>query len=119
MEYFTRRDVRAIKLYNFKRGLSPENCVEEMKNVFEDEAPSRSTVFRWYLQFQRGIYKLDDDVRTGRPSTAVSEENIIAVRKLLSDDRRITYEKIQRTLDINAPQVHKILYLHFAWSCKN
>lgn len=75
-------------------------------------APSRNTVFRWWLQFHQRSVNFEDELRTGRPKTVGSQENVNAVQKLLIDDRRIAYKKIEHTLGINAPQLHEILHDH-------
>lgn len=112
MSQLSRRDFRVVILYNFKRGLSAEECLNEMISVFEDSCPSRSTVFRWYKQFQRGIFALDDDPHTGRPVEITTPENIASVQNLLKENRRITYRQIEEVLHINAPAVHSILHEH-------
>ena len=112
MADLSRRDFRVIMLHCFKRGLSAEACTEEMKMVWGDEAPSRSNIFMWFREFQHGQFDLEDRPRSGRPSSAVTEENIDAVRKLLDADRRVSYTVIQQTLGIHAPTVHTILHKH-------
>ncbi|CAH2003801.1 unnamed protein product [Acanthoscelides obtectus] len=57
-----------------------------------------------YYNFQRQL-SLSDDPRVGAPKTAVTQENVDAVRKLISEDRHVTYSEIeafnwcQKTLD--------------------
>nr|XP_026496311.1 uncharacterized protein LOC113400850 [Vanessa tameamea] len=79
MSELTRRDFRAIIFYNFKRGLSADDFVSELKFVLNEKAPSHSSVYRWYKQFQRGDLNFSDDSRSGRPVEAVTSENVAAV----------------------------------------
>ncbi|GBP70455.1 hypothetical protein EVAR_52796_1 [Eumeta japonica] len=44
------------------------------------EASHLSTVRRWYAEFDRGRVSLHDEIREGRPSTAINEENVAPVR---------------------------------------
>ena len=108
----TKKEYRAIIQQNFTRGLSVDECLEEMSPVFGENCPHRSTIFRWYKQFQRGKFRLEDEPRTGRPVEAVTPENIAAVEKLLNKSRRVTYRQIQELLHIGAPAVHSILHDH-------
>jgi len=112
MTTLTRRDFRAIILFNWKKGLTDSQCYEEMSTVFSDSSPSLRTIQRWYLNFKRGNFNLEDDERSGRPVSAVTQENIIAVKKLIEKDRRVTYLQIQYILKISAPSVSLILHEH-------
>ena len=51
-----REHYRAIIFYNFRRGLT-----------FGDEPPSRTIVYRWYVEFNRGRSSLQVEFREGRP----------------------------------------------------
>lgn len=106
----SREHFRAIIFYNFQRGLTQQQCIEELISVFGDEAPGRTMVFKWFSEFQRGRSSLSDDPREGRPKTAVTQENIAAVRQLILEDRHITYSEIQVSLGIGRSQIQKILH---------
>ncbi|CAH2010986.1 unnamed protein product [Acanthoscelides obtectus] len=58
-------------------------------------APHHSTISRWYVEFKLGRVILSDDARVGAPKTAVTQENVDAVRKLIIEDRHMTYRKIE------------------------
>ena len=80
---FSKKNVRVIIFYNFRRGLTRLQYFEEMTSVFHDEAPCLRTVERWYLEFQHGHTSLGDKSREGRPKTAFTEDNIATVRQLI------------------------------------
>ncbi|CAH1999182.1 unnamed protein product [Acanthoscelides obtectus] len=90
-----REDFRAIICYNFQRQLSQQECLAELLSVFGNEAPHQSTISRWYGEFKRGRVSLSDESRVGAPKTAVTQENVDAVRKLIIEDRHVTYRKIE------------------------
>ncbi|TLO45018.1 transposase [Acinetobacter baumannii] len=106
----TRENSRAMIYYDFRSGLTQKQCVDRMISAFGDEAPSKTTIYRWFAEFQRGRVKLSDDPRQGRPKTAVTQENVDAVRKLIEEDRHVTYREIQATLDIGMSQIQIILH---------
>lgn len=108
----SKENLRAIIFYNFKRGLTRLQCFEELTTVFSDKAPCLRTVERWYLEFQRGSSSLGDRHREGRPKTAVTQENIDAVRQLIVEDRHATYREIEASLSISGTSVHSILHGH-------
>ncbi|CAH1970352.1 unnamed protein product [Acanthoscelides obtectus] len=104
------RDFRAIIYYNFQRQLSQQECLAELLSVFGNEAPHHSTIFRWYRAFKRGRVSLSDDPRVGAPKTAVTHENGAAVRKLIIEDRHVTYREIEASLEISKTSIQKILH---------
>ncbi|CAH1989353.1 unnamed protein product [Acanthoscelides obtectus] len=90
-----REHFRAIIYYNFQRQLSQQECLAELLSVFGNEAPHQS-ISRWYGEFKRGRVSLSDDSRVGAPKTAVTQENVDAVRKVIIEDRHASL-KISKT----------------------
>ncbi len=58
---------------------------------YQEEAMSRAMVFMWRKRFENGREDVEDDNRTGRPSTSRTEENLLNLRELLSTDHRLRY----------------------------
>ena len=110
----SRENFRTIIFYNFRRGLSQQQCLTEMISVFGDEAPHQSTIPRWFCEFQRGRTRLSDDPRTGAPKSAVTQENVDAVRLLIKADRHITYREIEASIGISKTSIQKILHEELA-----
>ncbi|CAH1954496.1 unnamed protein product, partial [Acanthoscelides obtectus] len=78
--------------------------------VFGNEAPQQSTIYRWYGDLKRGRVSLSDDSRVDVPKTAVTQENVDAVRKLIIEDRHVTYREIEASLKISKTSIQKILH---------
>lgn len=108
----SREHFRAMILYDFKCGLKPEESFDRLQIAFGDEGPSKATVYRWFSEFKRGRQSMTDEERCGRPLTAVTEENVLAVKKIIEENKRITYEEIQHLMKIGSGSVHKILHDH-------
>ncbi|GBP37737.1 hypothetical protein EVAR_29938_1 [Eumeta japonica] len=71
-----------------------------LRLVFSDLSPSLGSVYTWFNEFKRGLTNLTDDLREGRPSTAMTEDNIGAVRLMMETDKRVTCQQIQTSLGI-------------------
>ena len=99
-----REHFRAIIFYNFRRRLTQQQCM--------DEVPSRTSVYRWYGEFNRGRSSLPDEFREGRPKSVVVPETTDAVRELILQDRHVTYREIEATLGISGTSIHSILHQH-------
>jgi histone-lysine N-methyltransferase SETMAR len=64
-----------------------------LQEVFVDNAMSQSETFLWYERFKDGRTSVDDEERSGQPSTGTTPENIAKVRKAnLADRRRIIHD---------------------------
>ena len=55
----------------------------------------------WYNRFKEDPEDVNDDARPGRPSTSTTDESIEAVRKMISDNRRITIKEIADDVGIS------------------
>jgi transposase len=60
------------------------------KNAYGSDSLSRSTTFEWFKRFPEGRESLEDDERSGRPTTSRNEQTIEKVRQLIMQDRHIT-----------------------------
>ena len=67
----------AINFYNFQ-----QQCIDKLNSIFGHEAPSGTSVYRWYGEFNRGFSSLQDEFREGRPKSVVVPETIDAVCQL-------------------------------------
>ena len=68
---------RAIISYNFRRGLIQQPCIDELNSIFGDEAPLRTSVCRWYGEFNLSRSSFKVEFRESRPkSVAVPETDI-------------------------------------------
>ncbi|GBP58648.1 hypothetical protein EVAR_38109_1 [Eumeta japonica] len=54
----------------------------------------RLFIYNWFTEFKCGRVNLSDEFRDGRPSTAVNNKNIDAVRCMIETDRHVTYLEI-------------------------
>ncbi|GFU02603.1 cilia- and flagella-associated protein 298, partial [Nephila pilipes] len=109
-----REHFRAIIFHNFRRGLSRQECFDELNSLYSDKAPSYSTVKNWYNEFNRGRCSIQDESRAGRPKSVVVPEKINAVRELIKQDRHVTYREIEASLDISMTSINKILHEHLS-----
>jgi histone-lysine N-methyltransferase SETMAR len=87
--------------------------------VYHTSAPSKATVANWAREFKHGRESLEDDPRSGAPSTAVNNESIESVERLVMEDRRISVAKIADLTGISSTSVHRILHesLHMNKVC--
>ena len=95
-----REHFRAIIFHNFRLGLTQQQCNDELNSIFGDEAPSRTSVYRWYGEFNRGRRSLQDEFREDRPKSVVVAEIIDAVHQLRQPSALVGPAYIQYCMNI-------------------
>ena len=98
--------------FDFRRGLTQQQHIDELNSIFGDEAPSKTGVYRWYGEFIRDRSSLQDEFREDRPKSVVVPETIDAVRQLILQGRHVTYREIETALGISGNSIHSILHEH-------
>lgn len=71
-------------------GKTPSQALEMLKQVYGDNAMSRTRVFEWHKRFKEGHEEVEDDSRSGRPSSSRTEVNVKRVTQIERGDRRLT-----------------------------
>lgn len=101
----------AIK-FCVKLGESASVTYEKLKHAYGKHSLSRAQVFRWHKSFLEGREHVEDEHRSGRPSTSKTDENIERVNTLVRSDRRLTLRMLSEQLNLNRFTVHQILTEH-------
>lgn len=110
------KNQRAIIFFLWKEGSSGSNITQRLKDVFGESALNKTAVYKWLQRFNTGRESLEDDPRSGRPSTSVTAENVETVEELIEKDRRVTIHEIACSTGIAATQVHEIIHRHLHMS---
>ena len=80
-------------------------CIDELNSIFAYEAPSRTSAYRWYGEFNRGRSSLQDDYSECSLKSVIVSETIDVVRQLILHDRHVTYCEIETTLGISGTSI--------------
>jgi ribosomal protein S25 len=80
-----------------------------LQTVYGDEALTLISVFEWFKRFKYWHGDLQDDSRSGRPSTSRNADTIADVRKMVTRDRRFTLRMMSDELNINTETIRQIL----------
>jgi transposase len=65
----------AIK-FCFKLGKNTTETVQMLKTAYGDQALSKSQVCRWFKLLKEGREDVQDEARSGRPSTTKTDVNV-------------------------------------------
>jgi hypothetical protein len=80
-----------------------------LKEAFGDNAMSQSKTCLWYKRFKDGRKSVDDDERSGPPSTSTTPENMAKVREAILADRRRTIHDVCEIVGLSYGTVQRIL----------
>ena len=100
---------RGVIRYLQKKGITTKEIHTDMFSTLGDDAPALSTVKKWAAEFKRGRESLEDDPRSGRPSTATTQENIDRIHQMIMNDRRLTISHLANVISISRERVENIL----------
>jgi [histone H3]-lysine36 N-dimethyltransferase SETMAR len=104
--------IRAYIKTRFLLGFNATQIHEELHAVYGECSPSYRTIAHWVHRFSTGRDSLEDDPRSGRPITAITEQNIASAKELVNTDPHISIDLIAEVLDISHGSVDTILKQH-------
>ena len=62
--------------------------------AFSESTMRRTQVILWYKRIKEGREEVNDNARSGRPSTSITDKNIEAVNKMILDNRGIAIREV-------------------------
>jgi histone-lysine N-methyltransferase SETMAR len=83
-----------------------------MGTAYGQDCVSYPTVALWIRRFSNERESLEDDPRSGRPITAITQKNIDAIKDLVDEDPHISIDYMAAILDISHGSVDTILKQH-------
>jgi len=90
-------------------GKSASEMLLTLQQVYGDTALKKSTVYNWFSRCKNGQEKLEDDQRSGRPSTSRTAEIVEKVWQLIQCDRRMIIVELEQEVGISHGSIHVIL----------
>ena len=87
---------------------TPTEVLKLLQEVYGDDTLSRTCHFEWHRRFKEGTEEVEDDHRSGRPSTSRTNENVESVRQKVWSDCRLTVRMIDEQ-GMNSERVWRII----------
>ncbi|KAI6651344.1 Transposase [Oopsacas minuta] len=83
--------------------------LSELQDIRCVDCPSRSTEERWAARFRSGDADVTDFPRSGRPVSATTSENIALIQSMDMEDKCITVNQLEQSMEISSGAIHTIL----------
>ncbi|KAG5305654.1 SETMR methyltransferase, partial [Acromyrmex insinuator] len=83
-----------------KNGFNGAKTLEMLGNCFGSDVLKKTTVYEWHERFRSGRESVEDNERSGRPSTSKTDENINKVREMLANNRKLIIRELAEDLNI-------------------
>ena len=90
----------------FKRQRSAKETHEMLKLVYGDAAVTMKTVYKWFERFRVGCESVEDEERSGRPSSK-TQKNAERVSEMIRSNRQLIIREISEDLNISYGSVQK------------
>jgi hypothetical protein len=85
--------------------------------AFGEHCLSRTAVFEWHSRFKAGWVSVEDDKRSGRPSTSKTSENVEKIWELIHKDSHRTIHELADTVVISYEVFQEILTENLNMPC--
>ena len=72
-----------------------------LKIAFGEEAMCRTQTYEGWKRFKEGRTSVDDDPRSGRPSTSKTDDSVAKVREVIRSNRRLTVREVVEEVSIS------------------
>ena len=86
-------------------GKTPTEALKLLQEVYGDDTMSRTCLLEWHRRFKEGREKVEDDHKSGRPSTSRADKNVERMKQKVRSDRRLTVSTIADELGMNSEKV--------------
>ncbi|XP_027851471.2 protein GVQW3-like [Aphis gossypii] len=100
---------RAAVKFCFLLGKTGTETLEMLKTAYKGDALGKTQVFEWFSRFKSGEMSIEDQARSGRPSTSLTDKNVKNIHKINLEDRRKTIEEVAERSGVTWSSVQRIL----------
>ena len=80
-----------------------------LQQAYGEDCLSRTQCYEWYQRFKSGRTSIEDDPKSGQPSSLTGDDHIEKVRSVIRENRRLTVREVSEEAGICKSSCHTIL----------
>jgi len=80
-----------------------------LQQAYGEDCLSRTQCHKWYQRFKSGRTSIEDDPKSGRPSTSMDDDHVEKVLAVIRQHRRLTVREVAEEVGICKSSCHLIL----------
>ena len=100
---------RVCVKFCFKLGKTLTETFQMLQQACGEDCLSRTQCHEWYQRFKSGRTSVEDDPKSGRPSTSMDDDHIEKVLAVIRQNRRPTVREVAEEVGICKSSCHLIL----------
>ena len=85
---------RVCVKFCFKLGKTFTDTFQMFQHAYGEDCLSRTQYYEWYQHFKSGRTSIEDDPKSGRPSSSMGDDHIEKVRSVICEIRRLTVREV-------------------------
>jgi len=99
---------RVCVKFCFKLGKSFTETFHMLQQAYGEDCLSRTQCHEWYQRFKSGRTSVEDDPKSGRPSTSMDDDRVEKVLAVIRQNRRLTVREVAEEVGICRSSCHLI-----------
>jgi len=92
-----------------KLGKTFTEIFQMLQQAYGEDCLSHTQCYEWYQHFKSGRTSIEDDPKSGRPSSSTGDNHIEKVRSVTRENRRLTIREVSEEVGICKSSCHTIL----------
>jgi len=100
---------RVCVKYCLKLGKTFTETFRMLQQAYGEDYLSRTQCYEWYQRFKLGRTSIEDDPKSGRPSSSTGNDHIEKVRSVIRENCRLTIREVSEEVVICKSSCHTIL----------
>ena len=100
---------RVCMKFCLKLGKTFTETFQMLQQAYGKDCLSHTQCYKWYQRFKSGRMSIEDDPKSGRPSSSMGDDHIEKVHSVIHENRRLTIREVSEEVGICKSSCHTIL----------
>jgi len=100
---------RVCVKFCLKLGKTFTETFQMLQQAYGEDCLSHTQCYEWYQRFKSGRTSIEDDPKSGWPSSSTGDNHIEKVHSVIRENRRLTIREVSEEIGICKSSCHTIL----------